>query len=78
MKKVIVGTGSSSGFGRMGANALALAGHTVFASMRETTRRNVAHVTSVEAFARDNQVWSTGPPKASPLSNWPSCTMSMS
>jgi NAD(P)-dependent dehydrogenase (short-subunit alcohol dehydrogenase family) len=56
MKKIIVVTGSSSGFGRMACNALALAGHTVFASMRETTRRNAPQVADVEAFARKNKV----------------------
>jgi NADP-dependent 3-hydroxy acid dehydrogenase YdfG len=33
---VVVVTGASSGFGRLGAEALALAGHTVYASMRDT------------------------------------------
>jgi len=56
MKKVIVVTGSSSGFGRMACDALALAGHTVFASMRETSGRNASQVVSVDAFARTNQV----------------------
>jgi NAD(P)-dependent dehydrogenase (short-subunit alcohol dehydrogenase family) len=56
MKKVIVVTGSSSGFGRMACNALALAGHTVFASMRETKGRNAAQVADVETFARNNKV----------------------
>jgi len=32
MKKVIVITGASSGFGRLSANALAKAGHTVYAT----------------------------------------------
>jgi NADP-dependent 3-hydroxy acid dehydrogenase YdfG len=39
MKNVIVITGASSGFGALAARALALAGHTVYASMRETTGR---------------------------------------
>ena len=56
MKKVIVVTGSSSGFGRMASNALALAGHTVFASMRETTGRNAPQVTDVDTFALRNKV----------------------
>jgi NADP-dependent 3-hydroxy acid dehydrogenase YdfG len=33
--KIIVITGASSGFGRLSANALAKAGHTVYATMRE-------------------------------------------
>jgi NAD(P)-dependent dehydrogenase (short-subunit alcohol dehydrogenase family) len=56
MKQVIVITGASSGFGRLSANALAKAGHTVYASMRGTTGRNKAQVADVETFARDNGV----------------------
>jgi len=56
MKQVIVITGASSGFGRLSANALATAGHTVYASMRGTTGRNAAQVADVEKFARDNDV----------------------
>jgi len=35
-KKIIVITGASSGFGRLTANALAKAGHPVYASKRDT------------------------------------------
>jgi NAD(P)-dependent dehydrogenase (short-subunit alcohol dehydrogenase family) len=56
MKQVIVITGASSGFGRLTANALARGGHTVYASMRESTGRNAAAVADVEIFARDNNV----------------------
>ncbi|HTC97808.1 MAG TPA: SDR family oxidoreductase [Bradyrhizobium sp.] len=56
MKQVIVITGASSGFGRLTANALAKAGHIVYASMRETTGRNADVVADVEKFARGNQV----------------------
>lgn len=56
MKQVIVITGASSGFGRLAANALAKAGHTVYASMRHTTGRNAAAVADIEEFARDNKV----------------------
>jgi NAD(P)-dependent dehydrogenase (short-subunit alcohol dehydrogenase family) len=45
MNKVILITGASSGFGRLTANALADAGHTVYASMRETAGRNASQVT---------------------------------
>jgi NAD(P)-dependent dehydrogenase (short-subunit alcohol dehydrogenase family) len=56
MKKVIVITGASSGFGRLSANALAKAGHAVYASMRDTLGRNAAKLADVEKFARDNDV----------------------
>ncbi len=56
MKQVIVITGASSGFGRLSANALAKAGHTVYASMRGITGRNAAQLADVEKFARDNGV----------------------
>jgi NAD(P)-dependent dehydrogenase (short-subunit alcohol dehydrogenase family) len=56
MKQVIVITGASSGFGRLSANALAKAGHTVYASMRDTKGRNAAQVADVEKFAKDNNV----------------------
>src|SRR5260370_8354221 len=52
MKHVIVITGASSGFGRLSAEALAKAGHTVYASMRETTGRNAPQVADVERYAR--------------------------
>jgi len=56
MKQVIVITGASSGFGRLSANALAKAGHIVYASMRGTTGRNAAQVADVEKYAADNKV----------------------
>ena len=56
MKQVIVITGASSGFGRLSANALTKAGHTVYASMRDTTGRNAAQVADVQKYAKDNQV----------------------
>jgi NAD(P)-dependent dehydrogenase (short-subunit alcohol dehydrogenase family) len=56
MKQVIVITGASSGFGRLSANALANAGHAVYASMRDTTGRNAAQVADVEKYARDHSV----------------------
>ena len=42
MKQVVVVTGASSGFGALAARALAGAGHTVYASMRETAGGNAA------------------------------------
>lgn len=56
MKHVIVITGASSGFGRMAANALANAGHTVYAGMRETAGRNAPQVAAVEAYAKEHGV----------------------
>ena len=56
MKKVIVITGASSGFGRLSANALAKAGHTVYASMRDTDGRNAPQVEALATFAKENDV----------------------
>jgi NAD(P)-dependent dehydrogenase (short-subunit alcohol dehydrogenase family) len=56
MKQVIIISGASSGFGRLSANGLAKAGHTVYASMRGTTGRNAAQVADVEKYARDNRI----------------------
>jgi NAD(P)-dependent dehydrogenase (short-subunit alcohol dehydrogenase family) len=56
MKQVIVITGASSGFGALAARELAKAGHTVYASMRETTTRNVPQVEAIKKFAQDNNV----------------------
>src|ERR1700721_430516 len=56
MKNIIVITGASSGFGALAARALAVARHTVYASMRETTSRNAAQVEAAQQFASENQV----------------------
>jgi NAD(P)-dependent dehydrogenase (short-subunit alcohol dehydrogenase family) len=53
-RSVILVTGASSGFGLMTAKALAEAGHTVYASMRETTGRNAPQVAAVAAWATEN------------------------
>ncbi len=49
-------TGASSGFGALTARALAKAGHTVYASMRETQGRNAPQVEEAKRFAKDNDV----------------------
>ncbi len=56
MKKVILITGSSSGFGSLAAYALANAGHTVYASMRGTKDRNAPAVAAAERYARERNV----------------------
>ena len=52
-KSIILVTGASSGFGLMSAKSLALAGHTVYASMRETEGRNAPQVAAVKAWAAE-------------------------
>jgi NAD(P)-dependent dehydrogenase (short-subunit alcohol dehydrogenase family) len=56
MKQVIVITGASSGFGALAARALARAGHSVYATMRETTGRNATQVAEAEGYATEHGV----------------------
>ncbi|EPG2413605.1 SDR family oxidoreductase [Klebsiella pneumoniae] len=50
-KKVILVTGSSSGFGRMTVEALGRAGHTVYASMRDVAGRNAKNAAELSAIS---------------------------
>jgi NAD(P)-dependent dehydrogenase (short-subunit alcohol dehydrogenase family) len=56
VQQIVLITGASSGFGLMTAKALAQAGHTVYASMRETGGKNARIVSAVAEFARDHGV----------------------
>jgi NAD(P)-dependent dehydrogenase (short-subunit alcohol dehydrogenase family) len=56
MSNVIVITGASSGFGALTARALADAGHTVYAGMRETTGRNAPQVQAAADYATEHDV----------------------
>ena len=53
---VVVITGASSGFGALTARALADAGHTVYAGMRQTTGRNAPQVQAAADYAHEHNV----------------------
>jgi NAD(P)-dependent dehydrogenase (short-subunit alcohol dehydrogenase family) len=56
MSKNIVITGASSGFGAMTARALADAGHTVYAGMRNITGRNAEAAAAAADYSREHGV----------------------
>lgn len=54
MKKTIIVTGSSSGFGLLTVKTLAAAGHTVYATMRNIETKNAAQVKELKNWAAAN------------------------
>lgn len=53
MSKIIIISGASSGFGALSARALARAGHTVYAGIRDSTGRNAPQVAAAQAYATE-------------------------
>jgi NADP-dependent 3-hydroxy acid dehydrogenase YdfG len=54
MKNIVVVTGASTVFGALAARALACAGHSIYASMRETTGHNAPQVKEVKGYATEH------------------------
>jgi NAD(P)-dependent dehydrogenase (short-subunit alcohol dehydrogenase family) len=54
MSKVIVITGASSGIGALSARALADAGHTVYAGIRDTAGRNAPRLEEIKAYNEEH------------------------
>ncbi|MFC1414366.1 SDR family NAD(P)-dependent oxidoreductase [Streptacidiphilus sp. N1-12] len=56
LPQVVLVTGASSGFGALTARALARAGHTVYAGIRETGARNAPAVAELAEYAAEHGV----------------------
>src|SRR4051812_32420229 len=56
MNKVVLITGSSTGFGRATAEILGRHGYTVFATMRDPVGRNSKHREALESLASNENV----------------------
>ncbi|GEC06226.1 short-chain dehydrogenase/reductase [Streptomyces spinoverrucosus] len=56
MSDIVVITGASSGFGALTARALADAGHTVYAGMRQTATRNAPQAEAAADYAKGHGV----------------------
>jgi NAD(P)-dependent dehydrogenase (short-subunit alcohol dehydrogenase family) len=56
MSKTILISGASSGFGALTARALADAGHTVYAGMRDVAGRNAAKAQEAKQYSSENKV----------------------
>ena len=56
MKNIVVVIGASSGFGALTSRALPRAGHTIYASVLETTGRNEPQVKELEEYAIEHGV----------------------
>lgn len=56
MSKVVLITGSSTGFGRATAEAMAQRGYSVYATMRDSSGRNASHREALESLAKQQNL----------------------